>query len=154
MNPWQGIILLEDEENDNHIVNANNEQEQQQALQLQPEPQEVLEEQDEEEYEPDDEPIAARTRSHVAQVDEPVAARTRASLGGNETAGVMSYDDITMGTNLQEWMHEMACAAIGMYDPDEPQTFPGAWHHPDPEQRQKWRDAIRLEFPKMISMGV
>jgi hypothetical protein len=32
---------------------------------------------------------------------------------------------------------------------DSPQTYDEAWNHPDPWQREKWREAIRLEFKKM-----
>ena len=41
-----------------------------------------------------------------------------------------------------------------MSDPSEPQTLHEAWWHPDLEAREKWHDGIRLEFNKMISMGV
>ena len=41
-----------------------------------------------------------------------------------------------------------------MNDPSEPQTFQHAWWPPDLEAREKWCDGIRLEFDKMISMGV
>ncbi len=37
---------------------------------------------------------------------------------------------------------------------DTPATFQQAWHHPSPEKREKWRDAIRLEFKQMIRNGV
>ncbi len=33
---------------------------------------------------------------------------------------------------------------------DTPATFQQAWHHPNSEEREKWRDAIRLEFKKVI----
>ncbi|KAG7347265.1 reverse transcriptase RNA-dependent DNA polymerase [Nitzschia inconspicua] len=33
---------------------------------------------------------------------------------------------------------------------DEPKTFQEAWNHPDPEERKKWREAIRKEFHDMI----
>ena len=36
----------------------------------------------------------------------------------------------------------------------EPKTFQEAWHHPDPEQRENWREAIRKEFRDMIRRGV
>ena len=41
-----------------------------------------------------------------------------------------------------------------MSDPSEPHTFQQAWWHPDLEARDKWCDGIKLEFNKMISMGV
>ncbi len=31
-----------------------------------------------------------------------------------------------------------------------PTTLAQAWHHKDPEKREKWREAIRLEFRQMI----
>ena len=37
---------------------------------------------------------------------------------------------------------------------DEPQTFQHAWWNPDKNARDKWHEAIRLEFNKMIKMGV
>ena len=36
----------------------------------------------------------------------------------------------------------------------EPRTFQEAWHHPDPIQRDLWREAIRKEFRDMINRGV
>ncbi|KAG7336872.1 reverse transcriptase RNA-dependent DNA polymerase, partial [Nitzschia inconspicua] len=33
---------------------------------------------------------------------------------------------------------------------EEPKTFQEAWNHPDPEERKKWREAIRKEFHDMI----
>ena len=41
-----------------------------------------------------------------------------------------------------------------MSDPTEPQTFQQAWWHADLTGREKWQDGIRLEFNKMISMGI
>ena len=41
-----------------------------------------------------------------------------------------------------------------MSDPDEPQSFQEAWWDPDLISREKWREAIRLEFKKMLDMGV
>ena len=38
--------------------------------------------------------------------------------------------------------------------PTEPQTFQRAFWNPDLEAREKWHDEIKLEFNKMISMGV
>ena len=37
---------------------------------------------------------------------------------------------------------------------DVPETFQDAWHHPDPEERKLWREAIRKEFRDMIARGV
>ena len=36
----------------------------------------------------------------------------------------------------------------------EPLMFQQAWHHPNPEDRKFWREAICLEFCKMIQNGV
>ena len=41
-----------------------------------------------------------------------------------------------------------------MSDPDEPQSFQEAWWDPDLIVREKWREAIRLEFNKMLDIGV
>ena len=41
-----------------------------------------------------------------------------------------------------------------MYDPNEPQTFQRAWWNSDKDAREKWHEAIRLEFNRMIKMGV
>ena len=41
-----------------------------------------------------------------------------------------------------------------MSDPDEPQSFQEAWWDPDLISREKWREAIHLEFKKMLDMGV
>ena len=38
-------------------------------------------------------------------------------------------------------------------DPDEPQSFQEAWWDPDLISREKWREAIRLKFKKMLDMG-
>ena len=35
-----------------------------------------------------------------------------------------------------------------------PTTYQDAWHHPDKEKRNKWREAIRLEFSQMIKNRV
>ena len=39
-----------------------------------------------------------------------------------------------------------------MSDPDEPQSFQEAWWDPDLIAREKWRDAICLEFKKILDM--
>ena len=41
-----------------------------------------------------------------------------------------------------------------MSDPDEPQSFQEAWWDPELISREKWREAICLEFKKMLDMGV
>ena len=35
-------------------------------------------------------------------------------------------------------------------DDEEPKIFREAWDHPDPIKREKWREAIRLEFRQML----
>jgi hypothetical protein len=37
---------------------------------------------------------------------------------------------------------------------DDPKTFEEAWNHPDPVEREKWREAIRKEFRDMIKRSV
>ena len=39
-------------------------------------------------------------------------------------------------------------------DDDTPTNFQEAWYHKDPVKREKWREAIRLEFRQMIKNGV
>ena len=41
-----------------------------------------------------------------------------------------------------------------MSDPDEPQSFQESWWCPDLISREKWRETIRVEFEKMLDMGV
>ena len=41
-----------------------------------------------------------------------------------------------------------------MSDPDEPQSFQETWCNPDLIFREKWREAICLEFKKIMDMGV
>ena len=41
-----------------------------------------------------------------------------------------------------------------MCDPNEPQTFQQTQWNSDKNAREKWCEAIRLEFNKMIKMGV
>ena len=41
-----------------------------------------------------------------------------------------------------------------MSDPDEPQSFQEAWWDPDLGTREKWQEAICLEFKKMLDMGL
>ena len=38
--------------------------------------------------------------------------------------------------------------------PQEPNSFREAWDHPDPQQREKWREAIRKELRDMTNRGV
>ena len=38
-----------------------------------------------------------------------------------------------------------------MSDPEEPQDFEQAWWHPDPQEQEKWRQAVKKELSDMIS---
>ena len=96
----------------------------------------------------EEEPIAARTRSHDS---EPIASRTRSQQDLTDIAG---FADVKTGSNLHEWLNEIAFVTSEMSNPSEPQTFQQAWWHPDLKAREKWHDGIKLEFNKMISMGV
>ena len=65
----------------------------------------------------EEEPIAARTRSHDS---EPIASRTRSQQDLTDTAG---FADVKTGSNLHEWLNEIAFAISEMSDPSESQTF-------------------------------
>ena len=41
-----------------------------------------------------------------------------------------------------------------MSDPEEPQDFYQAWWHQDPQEQEKWRQAIWKELSDMISHKV
>ena len=99
----------------------------------------------------DDEPVASRTRSQT-EADEPIAVRTRQALGSDPEMSV--FEDVKDEKTLKEWLHEIAFVTSTMSDPDEPQRFPEAWWDPDLIARQKWQEAICLEFKKMMDMGV
>ena len=99
----------------------------------------------------DDEPEASRTRSQTA-ADEPIAARTRQALGSDHE--MSAFADVKDEKTLNEWLHEIALVTSTMSDPDEPQSFQEAWWDPDLIAREKWREAICLEFKKMLDMGV
>ena len=49
---------------------------------------------------------------------------------------------------------EIASVTSTMSDHDEPQSFQEAWYDPDLVAREKWQDAISLEFKKMLDMHV
>ena len=51
-------------------------------------------------------------------------------------------------------LHEIAFVTSTMSDPDEPESFQEAWWDPDLISREKWKEAIHLEFKKMLDMGV
>ena len=98
-----------------------------------------------------DEPVASRTRSQTT-ASEPVAARTRQALGS--TLEMSAFADVKDDKSFNEWLHEIAFVTSAMSDHDEPQSFQEAWWDPDLISREKWREAIRLEFKKMLDMGV
>ena len=99
----------------------------------------------------DDEPVASRTRSQTA-TDEPIVARTRLALGSDPE--MCAFADVKDEKTLNEWLHEIAFVTSTMSDTDEPQSFQEAWWDPDLIAREEWREAIRLEFKKMLGMGV
>ena len=98
-----------------------------------------------------DEPVASRTRSQTT-ASEPVAARTRQALGS--TPEMSAFADVKDDKTFNVWLHEIAFVTSTMSDPDEPQSFQEAWWDPDLISREKWREAIQLEFKKMLDMGV
>ena len=55
---------------------------------------------------------------------------------------------------LNEWLHEIAFVTSTMSDLDAPQSLQEAWLDPDLIAREKWQEAICLEFKKMLEMGV
>ena len=99
----------------------------------------------------DDEPVASRTRSQTA-TDESIAARTRQALGSDPEMSAFADDKDEKALN--EWLHEIAFVISTMSDHDEPQSFQEAWWDPDLVAREKLREAIHLEFKKMLDMGV
>ena len=98
-----------------------------------------------------DEPVASRTRSQTT-ASEPVATRIRQALGSSPE--MSAFADVKDIMTLNEWLHEIAFVTSTMSDPDEPQSFQEAWCDPDLISREKWREAICLEFKKMLDMGV
>ena len=98
--------------------------------------------------EEEDEPIATRTQSRD---EEPIASSTLSQQGLSELAG---FTDLKIGTNLNEWLNEITFLTSEMRDPTDPQTFQQAWWHLDLTAREKWREGIKLEFKKMISMHI
>ena len=65
-----------------------------------------------------------------------------------------AFADVKDEKSLNEWLHEIAFVTSTMSDPDEPQSFQEAWWDPDLIAREKWQEAIHLEFKKMLDMGV
>ena len=90
-----------------------------------------------------DEPVASMTRSQTTASD-PIAARTRQALGSSPE--MSAFADVKDDMTLNEWLHEIAFVTSTMSDPDEPQSFQEAWCDPEMIFREKWREAIRLEF--------
>ena len=118
-----------------------------------PEPIQVGQPQAEEQTEPsvgiaDDESVASRTRSQT----EPDAGRTRQALGSDPE--VSAFEDVKEEKTLNEWLHEIAFVTSTMSDHDEPQSFQEAWWDPDLIAREKWLDAICLEFKTKLDIGV
>ena len=99
----------------------------------------------------DNEPVASRTRSQTA-ADEPIAARTRQALGSDPE--MSAFADVKDEKTLNEWLHEIAFVISTMSDPDEPHSFQETWLDPDLIAREKWQEAILLEFKKMLDMDV
>ena len=99
----------------------------------------------------DDEPVTSRTRNQTEPV-EPVAARPRQVLGPDRE--VSAFADVKEEKTLIEWLHEIVFVTNTMSDPDEAQSFQEAWWDPDLIAREKWQEAICLEFKIMLDMGV
>ena len=85
-----------------------------------------------------DEPVASRTRSQTT-TSEPIAARTRQAVGSSPE--MHAFADVKDDKTLNEWLHDIPFVTSTMSDPDL-------------ISRAKWREAIRLEFKKMLDMGV
>ena len=98
-----------------------------------------------------DEAVASRTRSQTT-ASEPIAARTIQALGSGPE--MSAFEDVKDDKTFNEWLHEIAFVTSTKSDPDEPQSFQEAWWDPDFICRDKRREAICLEFKKMLDMGV
>ena len=98
-----------------------------------------------------DEPVASRTRNQTA-ASEPITARTREAQGS--IPEMSAFADVKDEKTLNEQLHEIAFVTSTMSDPHEPQSFQEAWWDPDLIAREKWQEAICLEFKKMLDMGV
>ena len=149
VDPDEDLQLEEDEDQDEQEAEIEPEEDEQEVIQ-------VGQSQAEEPTETpvgvaSGEPVASRTRSQTT-ASEPVAARTRQALGTNPE--MSAFADVKDDKTLNEWLHEIAFVTSTMSDPDEPQSFQEAWWDPDLISREKWREAIRLEFKKMLDMGV
>ena len=65
-----------------------------------------------------------------------------------------AFADVKDDKTLNEWLHEIAFVTRTMSDPDKPQSSQEAWWDPDLEAREKWQEAMCLEFKKMLEMRV
>ena len=65
-----------------------------------------------------------------------------------------AFSDVKHEKTLYEWIHEIAFVTSTMSDSDEPQSFHEAWWDPDLLAREKWQEAICLEFKRMLDTGV
>ena len=90
----------------------------------------------------EEKPIAARTRSHDS---EPIASRTRSQQVLTDIAG---FADVKTGSNLDEWLNEIAFVTSEMSDPSEPQTLQQAWWHPDLKTRENGMMESSLNLTK------
>ena len=149
VDPDEDLQLEEDEDQDEQEEEIEPEEDEQEVIQ-------VGQSQAEEPTETpvgvaSDEPVASRTRSQTT-ASEPVAARTRQALGTNPE--MSAFADVKDDKTLNEWLHEIAFVTSTISDPDEPQNFQEAWWDPDLISREKLREAIRLEFKKMLDMGL
>ena len=99
-----------------------------------------------EEPEEEEGPIASRTRS---QIEQHTSSRPR-----RQAIDVVLFADIKCGNNIKEWLEDVAFVTGTICDPNEPQTFQQACWEPDKNAREKWCEGIRLEFNKMLKMGV
>ena len=136
---------LEEEDQDIDEDDSENEDDSEPIQVIQPQAEEPREPSDQVE---DDEPVVSRTRSQT----EPVAARTGQSLGSDPEVIAFAY--VMEEKALNEWLHEIAFVTSTMSDPDGPQSFQEAWWDPDLIAREKWHEAICLEFKKMLDKGV
>ena len=149
VDPDEDLQLEEDEDQDEHEEEIEPEEDEPEVIQ-------VGQSQAEEPTETpvgvaSGEPVASRTRSQTT-ASEPVAARTRQALGSSPE--MSAFADVMDDKTLNEWFHEIAFVTSTMSDPDEAQSFQEAWWEPDLISREKWREAIPLEFKKMLDMGV
>ena len=65
-----------------------------------------------------------------------------------------AFEGVKDDKTLNMWLHEIAFVTSTMSDPDEQQSYQEAWWDPDLISKETWSQAIRLEFKKMLVMGV